>query len=57
MESRACKEAYNSVDALKILVKRKWAALPRDYVARTCQSFRHRVEAMLAADRGVFEKE
>lgn len=54
--SRACKNAHNSVDSLKAAVEAEWNTLPRDYVRKVCSSFRRRVEAMVKADGGVFER-
>ncbi len=56
VESRACKTAHNCVHSLKDVVEREWAAMPASYISSTCKAFRRHVEAMIAADGGVFEK-
>ncbi len=55
--ARACNVAHNSVNSLKVAVEREWNAMPRSYIAKTCRRFRPRIEAMLAADGGIFEKD
>ncbi len=55
--TRACNVHHSNVNELKSAVEREWAALPRSYVVKTCRRFRPRVEAMVRAGGGVFEKE
>ena len=57
VESRACASAHSSVDSLKAAINREWEAMPTSFVASACKAFRRRVEAMLAAEGGGFEKD
>ena len=52
----ACASPHRSVDDLKVSVEEQWAARSEDYVVRVCKAFRHRLEAMVKADGGHFEK-
>ncbi len=55
--SKACNVTHSNVNSLKSAVEREWNAMPRDYVAKACLRFRSRLESMLAAQGGIFEKE
>ena len=57
IEERACNVPHNSVDSLGASVEREWAAMSKDYIRDCCSGFRHCVEVMIAAERGVFEKD
>ena len=57
VEERACNVTHNSVDSLKASVEKEWAAMNRQYVKDCCKGFRRRLEAMVEAEGGVFEKE
>ena len=57
VESKACSVNHSSVASMKSAVEEEWNNMPRSYVKTTCARFRRRVEAMVAAKGGVFEKE
>ena len=56
VERKACATPHPSVAALKATVDREWMDLDAAYLIRSCKAFRPRIEAMLAADGGHFEK-
>ena len=49
VESRACRLRHRNIAAMRAAVDEHWAAMPRDYVIMTCQAFRRRLEAIVAA--------
>ncbi len=49
--------ANKDVDSLRAAVKHEWDRLTREYVRDWCRVFRGRVENMVTAEGGVFEKE
>ncbi len=55
-EREVCRTSHPSVDALKAAVDLEWARMSEAYIRKTCSVFRPRLEAMLAADGGHFEK-
>ena len=57
IESKACSINHVSVAAMKSAVEREWTAMPWSYIQKTCGRFRARVEAMVAAEGGVFHKD
>ena len=57
VEGEACKNPHNSIDSLKMAVEEAWNDMSRSYVRKVCAAFRSRVEAMVEAKGGVFEKE
>ncbi len=56
VERKACSTPHKSVDAMKTAVEREWANMSVDLVKSVCKSFRPRLEAMVAAGGGHFEK-
>ena len=56
LEKRACTTPHPNVDTLKAVVENKWDNMSKDFVKRTCAVFRPRLEVMLAAEGGHFEK-
>jgi len=56
LESKACATPQRSVDDLKSAVIEQWTNMPESFVKKTCKAFRPRLEAMLKADGGHFEK-
>ncbi len=56
MEARTCATPHRNVNDLKTSVEREWAALSGGVIIKSCQSFRPRIEAMLAVDGGHFER-
>ncbi len=56
VESKACNSPHSSVDSLKASVEQEWAAMSTAFIKSTCSAFRPRLEAMIAAKGGHFEK-
>lgn len=56
VEESACKKSHPSVDTLKKSVGRAWNRMTSPYILRTCKVFRKRLEAVVAASGGHFEK-
>ncbi len=56
VESKACATPHASIDAMKASVEQEWAAMPEAHVIKVCRAFRPRLEAMVAAEGGHFEK-
>jgi len=44
------------VEALKVSIAKTWRSLSKDYIVRTCKSFRTRLEKVIEAEGGLFEK-
>jgi len=56
IKSRACSTPHPNIDSLKASVEEEWATMSNDYVIKVCKAFRPRIEAMIAANGGHFEK-
>ena len=56
VESKACVVPHPSVEAMKASVEREWDAMEEAYVRKVCRAFRPRLEAMVSANGGHFEK-
>ena len=56
MESKACATPHPNLDSLRSSVAREWDNLSAEYVAKTCKSFRARLEKVVAAKGGYIEK-
>ena len=56
VESRACATPHRSVDDMKAAVEQEWANMSVDLVKSICRRFRPRLEAMVEAGGGHFEK-
>ena len=56
VESKACSVPHRNIDDLKASVEEQWAAMPVDHVVKVCKAFRPRLEAMVSAEGGHFEK-
>ena len=56
VERVACARPHPSVDALKAAVEQEWANMSAEFVIKSCKAFRSRLETMLVADGGHFEK-
>ncbi len=57
VEMEACKVSHNSKESLKAAVEEAWNSMDGAYIRKVCSRFRTRVEKMLAAKGGIFEKE
>ena len=55
METRACATPHSSVADLKVSVQREWDNLSSEYIAKTCASFRPRLEAVIEAGGNYIE--
>ncbi len=55
MEWRACATPHPNVSALKDSIKEDWDEMSEEYIKKTCDSFRPRLEAKLAANGDHFE--
>ena len=56
VESKACSSPHKNVDSLKASVEKEWAEMSVDLVKKICSSFRPRLETMIKAGGGHFEK-
>jgi len=56
VESKACATPHASVEALKSSIEKEWTDMSMDYVIKVCKAFRPRLEAMIEAEGGHFEK-
>ena len=56
VERVACATPHPSVPALKTAVDQAWADMSDELVVRVCARFRPRLEDMVAAEGGHFEK-
>lgn len=56
VETKASATPHKSVSALKAAVTTAWMKMSEEDVQKACGSFRHRVEACIGAEDGVFEK-
>ena len=52
VESKACRVRHSSIEDLKSSVQKEWKKMNKDYVIKVCESFRKRVEAVIAANGG-----
>ena len=56
VERKACSTPHPNVESLKAAVEKEWADMDEDFIKKTCQAFRPRIEAMIKAEGGHFEK-
>ena len=56
VERKAYARPHPSVDAMKADVDEEWANMSEDFIRRTCSAFRPRLELMLEAQGGHFER-
>ncbi len=56
VEKEACTTSHNNVASLKVSVENAWNRMKKSYIRSVCISFRRRVELMVAAEGGIFEK-
>ena len=56
IETKACASPHPNVQSLKAAVEREWDNMSIHFVKKTCVAFRPRIEAMLEAEGGHFEK-
>ena len=56
IERKACATPHPNVASLKAAVEKEWMEMSEAYVIKSCKAFRPRLEAMLAANGGHFEK-
>ena len=56
VKKKACSRRHPNVASLKAAVEEQWDLMPADYLVATCSAFRPRVESMLKAAGGHFEK-
>jgi transposase len=56
VEAKACKTSHPSVDALKASIVRVWRSMTREYLIKTCQAFRTRLETVVERNGDLFEK-
>ena len=56
IDKRANNVYHTSIDTMKAAVNREWTSMSTDYMQATCARFRHKLEACIATDGGVFEK-
>ena len=55
-EAKACKTSHPSVEALKVSIAKNWRSLSKADIIRTCKSFWTRLENVIKAEGGFFEK-
>ena len=55
IEKRACADSHPNVDSLKASICREWEDMPNQYVAKTCDAFIGRIEAIIEANGGHIE--
>ena len=56
IETRACNVRHPNITALRTSVDLEWMAMSRDYVIKSCKSFRRRLEGIIAWDGGFIEQ-
>jgi hypothetical protein len=55
LERLACKSPHANINDLKASLKKAWAKLSKEYIEKTCSSFRGRIEAVIEANGGHIE--
>ncbi|QQP36081.1 Uncharacterized protein FKW44_021068 [Caligus rogercresseyi] len=56
VENKTNKYAHNTFDSLRATIVEEFANMKKDVVAKACGRFRHRLEMIVAADRGYIKK-
>ncbi len=56
IESKACATPHRNTSDLKASITKEWEDMPVAFLTKTCRSFRPRLEAMVKAEGGHFEK-
>jgi hypothetical protein len=55
VQSKACTVRHPNLDTMKATVDEHWASMDQAYIVATCQAFRKRLAAVIAADGGYIE--
>ncbi|QQP35330.1 Putative transposable element [Caligus rogercresseyi] len=55
IQSKACTLRHANVEAMKASVNEHWTSMSKEYITKTCQAFRRRLEAIVIADGGYID--
>ncbi|QQP36693.1 Putative transposable element [Caligus rogercresseyi] len=55
VQSKACTLRHANVEAMKAFVNEHWTSMSMEYITKTCQAFRRRLEAIVMADGGYID--
>ncbi|QQP56069.1 Putative transposable element [Caligus rogercresseyi] len=55
VQSKACTLRHANVEAMKASVNEHWTSMSKEYITKTCQAFRRRLEAIVIADGGYID--
>ena len=55
IKSMVCETPHSNVDSLKSSVVREWGNIVRDFLVKSCTTFRPRIEVMVRVGTGDFE--
>ncbi|QQP58001.1 Putative transposable element [Caligus rogercresseyi] len=55
VQSKACTLRHANVEAMKASVNEHWISMSKEYITKTCQAFRRRLEAIVIADGGYID--
>lgn len=56
LEARVCTKRYDSLDALKVALRREWAKIPQSHIRAACNSFIPRLHAIKKAKGNQIEQ-
>ncbi|QQP50366.1 Uncharacterized protein FKW44_011354 [Caligus rogercresseyi] len=55
LERKTNRTPHPNVDALKTTIRTEWDNMSEEFLINSCKTFRHRVEAIVEAERGYIE--
>ncbi len=52
LQAKVLTKKYETVDALKIALRREWGKIPSDHIRAACEAFSDRLDAIIRAKGG-----
>jgi len=56
LEAQVSTKKYETVDALKVALRREWNKIPLHYIRAACEAFSDRLDAIIRAKGGYIEQ-
>lgn len=56
LQAKVLTKKYETVDALKIALRREWGKIPSDHIRAACEAFSDRLDAIIRANGGYIEQ-
>ena len=56
LEAKVSTKKYQTDNALEIALRREWGKIPSDHIRAACETFPHRLDAIIRAKGGHIEQ-